>query len=183
MTLTTPEDKAVAGQVVATDVDGDTLGYTVGTGPAHGALALDAATGAYTYTPGADFNGADSFKVQVSDGNGGVATQTVNVVTPVTMPVTTAATVTLTTPDDKAVAGQVVATDVDARYLGYTVGTGPAHGALALAYGRYTYTPGADFQWRRQLQGPGFADGNGGVTTQTVNVGVTPAAPVNDTSC
>ena len=40
---------------------------------------VDAATGAYTYTPGTNFSGADSFTVQVSDGYGGFATQTVNV--------------------------------------------------------------------------------------------------------
>ena len=46
-----------------------------------------------------------------------VATQTVNVgVTPVNDAPVTTATVTLTTPEDKTVAGQVVATDVGCRY-------------------------------------------------------------------
>ena len=42
-TLTTNEDTPVSGQVVATDVDGDVLGYTLAQGPTHGALMLDAA--------------------------------------------------------------------------------------------------------------------------------------------
>ena len=174
--LTTLEDKPVAGQVVATDVDGDTLGYTVAHGPANGVLALDAVTGAYTYTPGANFNGGDSFQVQVSDGHGGVTTQTVNVgVTPVNDAPVSADAVALTTAEDKPVAGQVVATDVDGDTLGYTVAHGPANGVLALdaVTGAYTYTPGANFNGGDSFQVQ-VSDGHGGVTTQTVNVGVTP---------
>ncbi|MCY9850831.1 cadherin-like domain-containing protein, partial [Pectobacterium jejuense] len=66
------------------DVDGDTLSYTVGTPPANGTLTLNGATGQYTYTPGANFNGNDRFVVTVSDGNGGTTTSTVSIgITPV----------------------------------------------------------------------------------------------------
>ena len=44
--ISTAEDTPVTGQVAASDPDGDTLGYALGQGPAHGALALNAATGA-----------------------------------------------------------------------------------------------------------------------------------------
>ncbi|MCT4704672.1 Ig-like domain-containing protein, partial [Enterobacteriaceae bacterium H16N7] len=73
---TTAEDVPFTGQVTATDADGDTLGYTITTQPAHGTVTLNATTGAYTYTPTADYNGTDSFVVQVSDGNGGVVQST-----------------------------------------------------------------------------------------------------------
>ncbi|MCT4706028.1 cadherin-like domain-containing protein, partial [Enterobacteriaceae bacterium H16N7] len=75
---TMAEDVPFTGQVTATDVDGDTLGYTITTQPAHGTVTLNATTGAYTYTPTADYNGTDSFVVQISDGNGGVVQSTVN---------------------------------------------------------------------------------------------------------
>ncbi len=177
--LATQEDVAVSGQVVASDVDGDTLGYSLAQGPAHGALALNAATGAYTYTPGANFNGPDVFSVEVADGHGGLTTQTVTVgVTPVNDAPVAAAAVALATQEDVTVSGQLVASDVDGDSLAYAVGQGPVHGALALnaATGAYTYTPGANFN------GPDVfsvevADGHGGLTTQTVTVGVT---PVND---
>ncbi|MCT4704300.1 cadherin-like domain-containing protein, partial [Enterobacteriaceae bacterium H16N7] len=54
------------------------------TQPTHGAVTLNATTGVYTYTPTADYNGTDSFVVQISDGNGGVVQSTVTfTVTPV----------------------------------------------------------------------------------------------------
>ena len=82
--ITTDEDTAVSGQVTASDIDGDTLGYAVSQGPANGTLTLNASTGAYTYTPGANFNGTDSFQVVVADPSGATSVQTVTVgVTPV----------------------------------------------------------------------------------------------------
>ncbi|MBI5333896.1 MAG: tandem-95 repeat protein, partial [Burkholderiales bacterium] len=81
---TTLEDTSVSGQVVATDIDGDTLSYTIKTGVAHGSVALNTTTGAYTYTPAANYNGPDSFTVSVSDGKGGTVDSVVTVnVTPV----------------------------------------------------------------------------------------------------
>lgn len=68
----TDEDAALSGAIVASDMDGDTLAYALKTGAnaANGEVRLDAATGAWVYTPKADFNGADSFTVIVSDGKG-----------------------------------------------------------------------------------------------------------------
>jgi VCBS repeat-containing protein len=66
-----------------TDIDGGTLGATKLTDPAHGTLALNP-DGSFTYTPDANYSGADSFTYTVDDGNGGTATATVNLtVTPV----------------------------------------------------------------------------------------------------
>ena len=76
--VTTPEDTPVSGAVTATDVDGDPLTFTKTTDPLHGKVVLNA-NGTYTYTPEADYFGADSFKVSVSDGNGGMVTVTVNI--------------------------------------------------------------------------------------------------------
>ena len=63
-----------------TDMDGDTL--TVDTTPvvdtSNGTLALNS-DGTFTYTPYANYWGSDSFTYRVTDGNGGVATTTVNI--------------------------------------------------------------------------------------------------------
>ena len=68
MAVAANEDQAVSGVIAATDPDGDTLVFAMQTGPLHGSLAVDAATGAYTYTPGSNFSGADSFQVAIADG-------------------------------------------------------------------------------------------------------------------
>lgn len=75
----TAEDGLLVGQVEATDADGDVLTFAVAGTPANGTLVLDPATGAYTYTPAANWSGDDSFAVTVTDSFGNVSTQTVNV--------------------------------------------------------------------------------------------------------
>jgi hypothetical protein len=64
------EDTPISGQVVATDVDNsaDQLSYSVVSGPSHGTLMLSG-TGAFTYTPTANYNGSDSFSYKAYDGN------------------------------------------------------------------------------------------------------------------
>jgi hypothetical protein len=66
----------------ATDVDGgDTITWSINTPPGHG-TASASGTGtsrAITYTPALNYIGSDSFVVQVSDGNEGTDTITVNV--------------------------------------------------------------------------------------------------------
>ena len=66
----------------ATDPDvSDTLTWSISSGATHG-TARTSGTGTskiIDYTPDADYNGTDSFVVQVSDGNGGTDTLTVNV--------------------------------------------------------------------------------------------------------
>jgi VCBS repeat-containing protein len=69
------EDTQVSGSLISTssDVDGDTLTFAAITQPAHGSLSLNPATGAYTYTPAANFNGTDSFSYSVTDADGAVS--------------------------------------------------------------------------------------------------------------
>jgi VCBS repeat-containing protein len=68
-TATTPEDIAASGTLAGSDADGDTLTFAIATGPSHGALtSFNAATGAYTYTPNANYHGTDSFTFTANDG-------------------------------------------------------------------------------------------------------------------
>jgi uncharacterized repeat protein (TIGR01451 family) len=64
-----------------TDVDGDALTASVVNAPANGTVTLTVATGSFTYTPDANFNGTDSFTYQANDGtaNSNVATVTLTV--------------------------------------------------------------------------------------------------------
>ena len=80
--LATREDEALTGRLTAFDPDNDVLTYTLTEdgAPRHGTVTINP-DGTYTYTPDADFNGADSFTYLVSDGRGGttIATATVDI--------------------------------------------------------------------------------------------------------
>jgi VCBS repeat-containing protein len=176
--LTTPEDTPVPGQITATDVDGDALGYAVSGQPTNGAVTLNPATGSFVYTPGSNYNGSDSFVVTISDGQGGTTTSTVNIgVTPVNdAPV--AGNQNLTTPEDTPINGQIGASDIDGDSLGYSVSGAPVNGSVTLnpATGSFVYTPNPGYNGSDSFVVI-VSDGNGGTTTSTVNIGVT---PVND---
>ena len=73
--FTGTEDTALTGQLAASD-PGDTLTYSISVNPTAGAVTVTAA-GAFTYTPNANFNGADTFQARVTDSAAQSATATV----------------------------------------------------------------------------------------------------------
>ncbi|WPH17451.1 tandem-95 repeat protein [Variovorax paradoxus] len=175
-TKTTNEDTPVSGQITGSDADGDTLTYTKGSDPAHGTVTVNA-DGTYTYVPGANFNGTDSFTVTVNDGHGGTTTSTVNVTVVPVNDLPTVPDYTKTTNEDTPVSGQVIGTDVDGDTLTYIKGTDPSHGTVTVnADGTYTYIPGANFNGTDSFTVT-VSDGHGGTTTSTVTVTID---PVND---
>ena len=71
------EDTPFTGTLVATDVDSAALTYALGTQAAHGTVVVNA-DGTFTYTPNADFNGADSFTFLANDGEADSSVATIN---------------------------------------------------------------------------------------------------------
>jgi hypothetical protein len=68
-TLNTDENIAVNSVLVASDIDGDVLTYSIVNNGSKGtALITNPGTGAYTYTPNANATGSDSFSFKVNDG-------------------------------------------------------------------------------------------------------------------
>ena len=65
-TVTTAEDTAKAVTLVATDPDLDALTYGIVAQPAHGSVTL--VGNVATYTPAANYHGADSFTFKANDG-------------------------------------------------------------------------------------------------------------------
>uniref|UniRef100_UPI0031E10BB7 Ig-like domain-containing protein n=1 Tax=Chitinophaga sp. TaxID=1869181 RepID=UPI0031E10BB7 len=174
--VTTPEDVAYNGSVVGNDVDGDALTYSKGTDPSHGTVVVNA-DGTYTYTPAADYHGADSFTIIISDGNGGTATVTINITVTAVNDNPTGVDQNITTNEDTPYNGSVVGNDVDGDALTYSKGTDPVHGTVVVnADGTYTYTPAADYHGADSFTII-ISDGNGGTATVTINITVT---PVND---
>ncbi len=179
-TLTTNEDTAKTGTLSASDVDANPLTYTiVANGTKGSAVITNAATGAYTYTPNTDANGADSFTFKANDGSVDSNIATVNVtITPVNdAPV--ASNGTLTTTEDTAKTGTLSASDVDANPLTYTIVANGTKGSAVItnaATGAYTYTPNTDANGADSFT---FKANDGSVDSNIATVNVT-ITPVND---
>ncbi|MFY0622710.1 MAG: tandem-95 repeat protein [Pelagimonas sp.] len=176
-TLTLEEDDLVSGTLQAQDPDGDALVFSLAEGgaPEHGVLLLDE-DGLYTYTPGANYFGADSFTVEVSDGTH-TTTRVISVnVTPVNDAPTTED-LTVSGDEDTTVTGQIVADDVDSD-LSYSLAAddAPTNGMVTLAAdGSFSYVPATDFNGQDSFTVV-VSDGEFEVrSVVTVNV-----APVND---
>ena len=134
------EDTTITGTLTATDADGlsDGTVFTVSTNATNGTASIDPATGLWSYTPNADYNGTDSFTVTITDDAGTTTTHVISVtVTPVNdapvMVVNSGSTVA-EGGTDTIDASELAVTDVDnsAAQLTYSIGTGPLYGRLEL---------------------------------------------------
>ncbi len=176
-TITTAEDARLAFTVAATDANGDTLTYTRHTPAKSGSVVVSSgslASGApatVTYTPDANFNGADSFVILVSDGKGGFAQQTVNVtVTPVNdRPVLSVSSTSATITDGKATRFTLSATDIDKDPLTYSISAVAANGTASLAGNIVTYTPKSGYYGADKFT-VSVSDGKGGTASQQISV-------------
>ncbi|UCE01799.1 MAG: tandem-95 repeat protein [Candidatus Latescibacterota bacterium] len=132
------------------DANGDSLVASIASGPAGGALLLNA-DGSFTYTPSLDFAGADTFDYLVSDDRGATDVGRVTIqVTGINDPPVAVADAYATLEDEALIVGGagVVANDidVDGDALSATLLVAPGHGTLVLnVEGSFTYTPHPDF--------------------------------------
>ncbi|PMN65837.1 hypothetical protein BCT26_15170 [Vibrio lentus] len=176
VSFTTNEDTPVNGTLSASDEDGDSLSFTKSTDPSNGTVVVDE-NGDWTYTPNENYNGDDSFTVEVSDGLGGTDTITVNIgVTPINdSPV--GEDLSVTTDEDTPVSGSLTATDADNDQLTFSKGTEPSNGAVVVdENGNWTYTPNENYNGSDSFTVV-VDDSQGGTDTITVDVGV---APIDD---
>ena len=171
--LTTNEDEVLTGDLAptASDVDGDTLVFTVATEVSNGELFLNE-DGTFTYTPDGDFNGTDSFTYQVDDRNGGRTLGSVEITVAAMNDAPIAMAETISVDEDDDVSGDLGprASDVDGDMLTFSVDTDVSNGTLELnPDGSFTYTPDADFHGTDSFSYL-VDDGNGGTVVATVSI-------------
>jgi VCBS repeat-containing protein len=176
-----------------TDADQDPIQAILVNAPAHGSLALNA-DGSLTYTPAADYNGADSFQYRVNDGTLDSGIATVNITVNPVNDAPVAVDDNTSTDEDHAIGGSVLGNDTDADHDTLTVGNPGTFLSLLGATvtlnadGTYAYDPrtasGLQALNNGQVATDSFgytiADGNGGTSSATVSIdvsGVTEAAP------
>ncbi|MGW9017006.1 tandem-95 repeat protein, partial [Priestia megaterium] len=175
--ISTNEDTPVTNQVIATNVNGNPLIYTIENAPINGIVTIDPNTGVFTYTPNANFYGSDAFVVYITDNLGGNATSSVVVTVLPTNDPPIVPNYQLTTNEDTAVTSMVIATDVDNSQLVYSLQNSPANGTVNVGLdGMYTYTPNANFNGTDQFTVL-VSDGQGGTAVSTITITV---IPVND---
>ncbi len=177
---------AAAAGVLAndSDPDGDSLTAVLLTGPLNGSLVLNV-DGSFTYAPNADFNGADSFTYEVSDGNGGTDAATVNLnVNGVNDDPEAKDDNGLTTPFGTELTIDPVTllandTDVDGDTLSLTAVGNAIGGTVAIVGGQVVFTPTSGFSGAASFTYD-ITDGNGGSDSATVSLTVAPAATGTD---
>jgi uncharacterized repeat protein (TIGR02543 family) len=158
---TTAEDTPKALTLVCSDVDGDSLTYSIVSGPSNGTLS---GTGASrTYNPNGNYNGSDSFTFKANDGtaDSNVATFSLTI-TPVDDPPTVTrdeASVTVDEGDTASNSGTFGDVDGDTVTLSASVGTVTAH-------------PDGTWDWS-------FGTSDGPDESQTVTITASDGAPPN----
>lgn len=172
----------------AADVDGDSLTWSISSTASNGTASASGtgASKAISYTPETDYNGADSFIVNVNDGNGNNDTITVNVTVSsvANPPVITEGTSTnvIMSEDASPTAFELTlnATDADGDTLTWSINTQAGNGtASASGTGLskvINYIPASGFDGADSFI-INVADGTGNSDNITVNVTVN---PVND---
>ncbi|NEO49752.1 MAG: tandem-95 repeat protein, partial [Moorea sp. SIO4A3] len=175
-TATTVENTAVDINVLANDSDpeGDALNLAIGQQGGNGTAVVNQ-DGTITYTPNADFTGADSFTYQIDDGSNPAVTATVNVDVTAANESPVAADDTATTVENTGVDINVLANDSDPEgdALSVTINEQGLNGTVTVNQdSTITYTPNNGFigfdRFTYQID-----DGTNPAVTATVNLEVT----------
>jgi len=130
LTFTTNENVALNATLTATDPGNSAVTFTSTSAPASGTLAGLPGSGAFTYTPNANFTGSDSFGVTATDAAGHSSSGTVKIT--VTVDQAPTASNTVTRADGASLANINVlsgANDPDKDKLTVTILTQPPTGA------------------------------------------------------
>ena len=161
-------DAIMSGQ----DADGDALTYSITQLPTMGSVEiLDAATGAFRFTPLAAAFGTDLFRYRVNDGNDNSAEAAVTIVV---NRIPAAEDQSMRAATSLPAAGTLVGTDGDTDPLTFVIATQPVNGTVVLdaATGAFTYNATANFEGMDSFTyqtNDGFANSPPATVTLSVN--------------
>ena len=141
--INTDEDTATAVTLSGSDADGDSLTFTVTSGPAHGTLSGSGAN--LTYTPDANYNGPDLFTYVANDSWTDSAATSVSLTVQAVNDAPVANAQSISTDEDTATAVTLSGSDVEGDGLTYRVVSGPAHGTLSGSGANLSYTPASNY--------------------------------------
>ncbi|RNC94284.1 MAG: tandem-95 repeat protein [Synechococcus sp. YX04-3] len=177
------EDSAITGTLAATDTEGltDSTYFSIETGntPSNGTASINAETGAWSYTPTANFNGTDSFNVTITDDLGGTTIQAIDLtITAVDDPAVITGDTSGSGAEDSAITGTLAATDTegftDSTYFSIETGNTPSNGTASInaETGAWSYTPTANFNGTDSFNVT-ITDDLGGTTIQAIALTIT----------
>jgi Bacterial Ig domain len=141
--LSAAEDTPLDIVLTGSDPDCNPLTYSVVSGPNHGTLSGIAPS--LTYTPSANYNGADSFTFVVNDGQATSDPATVDITVLAVNDAPVADPQSATTRWYTPVAITLTGSDVDGDALTFSIATPPEHGTLSGTAPDVTYTPDPGF--------------------------------------
>jgi len=174
--VSTDKNTSIEITLVASDIDGDALTYSIRQNVSHGSLSIVNGN-KVTYTPNANFSGMDSFTFRANDGSLNSNTATVIIMVNFANEAPVAQVQTVETDEDTAKEITLFASDDDGDPLTYAIVAQPQHGSLSLLSGnKLTYTPDENYNGPDSFTfkaNDGTLDSN--IAEVTINV-----KPVND---
>ncbi|MBW8183305.1 Ig-like domain-containing protein [Shewanella nanhaiensis] len=173
------EDIPTSITLTATDIDLDSLSYSLLTSPANGSLSGTLPN--LTYTPAANYVGGDSFTFIANDGNliSNTASITITVSAVNDAPTSNNQSITVTEDAPKAIT--LTASDVEADSLTFSLASSPSKGVLTGTLPNLTYTPNLDETGADSFTfavNDGTLDSN--TATVSINIDAINDAPISD---
>jgi VCBS repeat-containing protein len=142
--LTMNKNENIAGNITATDEDGDPLSYNIKNKPLNGKLILNS-DGSFTYTPNRGFIGIDIFTYSAKDWKDTSEIGTVKIEVQDVNHAPVVQNMNLTTTINKTLNSQFKATDLDGDKQTFKVVKTTSHGTLKINGTQFTYTPTKNF--------------------------------------
>ncbi len=173
--ISTLEDTAVSIVLSGSDPDDNPLTFSIVDGPVSGSLSGTAPD--LTYTPGADYNGLDSFTYKANDGIADSELATVSITIASVNDVPVAQDQSVSTEVNLPVAIELAGLDVDGDSLSFTVLTDPEYGSLSGTAPNLQYTPITGYTGSDSFT-YSVSDGELDSEIATISITITPPGPV-----